>query len=249
MSSPAAAPTPGTQPSAGKEPSKAPPRSAANGTNPSTPAAHPTPSSMGQINFLSPTAGRVAGKTLGKTLAGHHSSPAVSSGTPTLNNLASTFDSPAFVGMEPGSSSMGFSMSGLGLGMGLSTSALGASSMGKLDDAERRRRLEAVLTALSKRTGRVSQEGLERLARKHGMDMYMETSREERVMTIASGAYAIDVCRCLYCCSGSPADTVADHIPSEDVFQGEPFGSPVSRPMRSSQRSRSRGRQHPPQRP
>lgn len=64
---------------------------------------------------------------------------------------------------------------------------------GKLDDAERRRRLEAVLHILSQDPGRVSPEGLDRLARRLGMDMYSESSDKDRLMTLASGAYAIDV--------------------------------------------------------
>lgn len=65
--------------------------------------------------------------------------------------------------------------------------------MGRLDDAERRRRLENVLTTLNQRPGRVSQESVQRLARKLGMEMYSETTETHELMTLAGGVYAVDV--------------------------------------------------------
>lgn len=74
---------------------------------------------------------------------------------------------------------MNISMSSMGLSssqMGLTASALGMGSTGglshsgKLDEAERRHRLEQVLSRLNARTGRVSQEGLERLAKRLGLE-------------------------------------------------------------------------------
>ena len=79
-----------------------------------------------------------------------------------------------------GSAPMGLSMSNLGLGLGFAT-GMGASASaqstgsGKLDDAERRRRLETVSTMIGKRPNRISQEGIERLARR----LFREVDKEE----------------------------------------------------------------------
>lgn len=143
--------------------------------------------------------------------------------TPSLGGVGGSvsLDSPshaalAAVGMEPSSSSnaMHASLSGLGLnslamhGAGLSTMGMlgslsqgmlvGASSMGlagsKLDDAERRRRLESVLSTVSVGAGRISQEGLERLARRMGLEMFDEARQGERSIMIAGkNTFAVDV--------------------------------------------------------
>ena len=137
---------------------------------------------------------------------------------------STTFDSPshaalAAAAMEPASSSnpMGLGLSSLGfnnlgihgaggnlshLGMmsGLSGGMLGTSSMGvnagpgRLDEAERRRRLESVLSTLGERTGRICQEGLERLARRMGLEMFDEYKDGERSLTLAGQKmFAVDV--------------------------------------------------------
>lgn len=194
MSSPIAAPTPTAQ---GTEASKRPitrPTTAAP-TDPSTPAHHATPSSNGFTStFITPSASRVAGKTIGKTTSGKHPpSSAMGISTPNFGNVAVNFDSPSMLAMEPGGSSMGISLSALGL----SGSGLSNSHMGRLDDTERRRRLENVLTTLGYTSGRVSQEGVQRLARKLGMEMYTESTDTHDLMTLAGNAYAVDVSLCV----------------------------------------------------
>ncbi|KAF4534723.1 uncharacterized protein LTHEOB_2698 [Lasiodiplodia theobromae] len=113
-----------------------------------------------------------------KTLIG--SSPAAATGGGGGGGAGSSgagaisFDSPgalniglnALAGLE-GGVGMGISMSGmsgLGLGMGL-TSSMG----GRPDDTEQRKRLEAIIATLRARPGRVSREGMERLARQLGL--------------------------------------------------------------------------------
>ena len=129
--------------------------------------------------------------------------------------VTSSFDSPshaalAAVGMEHTSSSnaMNLSLSGLGLNNmsmlgSLSQGMLGGgSSMGlghKLDDAERRRKLESVLNTLGASAGRISQEGVERLARRMGLEIYDETREGARSLMIAGkSVFAVDVSRFPY---------------------------------------------------
>ena len=81
---------------------------------------------------------------------------------------------------------------GLGLGMGLSQSAAGGSVMGKLDDAERRRRLEAVLATVGSHSGVISHDSIERLARRLGLEFYQETG-EKKLMTFGGSSFAVDV--------------------------------------------------------
>ncbi|KAI9715510.1 MAG: hypothetical protein M1828_000817 [Chrysothrix sp. TS-e1954] len=82
-------------------------------------------------------------------------------------------------------SNLGMGM-GLGVGMGLSASAQSTGS-GKLDDAERRRRLETVSTMLGGRSSRISQEGVERLAR----SLFQEVEREEGMGTNQNTSYVM----------------------------------------------------------
>lgn len=134
--------------------------------------------------------------------------------TPSLSGVPLGSDSPsqatlAAVGMEATASSIKHpNLSGFGLnslGASLSTMGMlgslsqgmmvGASSMGpKLDDAERRRRLESVLGTVGSAAGRISQEGVERLARKMGLEMYDELRDGERSIMIAGkDTFAVDV--------------------------------------------------------
>lgn len=91
------------------------------------------------------------------------------------------------MGLGSGSTDGNLRMSGLGLSMGVST-----GSHSKLDDAERRRRLEAVLATLGRRPGPISQAGVERLARRGGLELYQEPG-EKKLMTLGGGNYAVDV--------------------------------------------------------
>lgn len=90
---------------------------------------------------------------------------------------------------------MGLTMSnlGLGLGMGMTASALGmsggvgGSSTGKIDEAERRRRLEMVLATLATRPGKISEEGIKMLAKRLGLDTAEEGggAAGERILALA----------------------------------------------------------------
>lgn len=117
------------------------------------------------------------------------------------------FDSPAALGMGLGGAldgGVGMSismsgMSGLGLGAGMGM-GMGMGIGGRVDDEERRRRLEAVVAVLARRPGRVGREGVERLARKHGFE-YQEDTKDVRadvkkgrkLLTIAGQTVLIDV--------------------------------------------------------
>ena len=109
------------------------------------------------------------------------------------------FESPAamrlnwsqFASLE-GGVGMGISMSGISA-LGLTDSSMG----GRGDDGERRRRLEAVLGTLRVRNGRVSEEGIERLSRRHGLEALWEDRRKDgmKVLSIAGQTMLIDVSR------------------------------------------------------
>lgn len=65
-----------------------------------------------------------------------------------------------------------------------------------LDDAERKRRLDQVLTLLGDRPGSVGREGLERLARRFGMDALWEEGREgdgAGTLSLAGGVMVCEV--------------------------------------------------------
>ncbi|KAL1619027.1 hypothetical protein SLS54_006878 [Diplodia seriata] len=109
------------------------------------------------------------------------------------------FDSPgalnlglnALAGLE-GGVGMGISMSGmsgLGLGMGL-TSSMG----GRPDDTEQRKRLEAIIATLKARPGRVSREGMERLARQLGLSSeVMSDSHGGQQLLLAHTSFMLDI--------------------------------------------------------
>lgn len=72
-------------------------------------------------------------------------------------------------GVEMG---IGMSMTGsqMGLGMGMAMGMSGSMGAGRaVDDEERRKRLEKVVETLGSKPGRVSDEGIERLAQRCGM--------------------------------------------------------------------------------
>lgn len=90
-------------------------------------------------------------------------------------------DSPAGLGLGSlaglGGVDMGISVSQMG-SLGLGGLASGGMSQGAgvrmVDDEERRKRLEAVIRLVGQRPGRVSDEGIERLARRYGLDVQCE---------------------------------------------------------------------------
>jgi len=147
---------------------------------------------------LTPGLGQGLTPGLGQSFAGW-SSPAIGAATSfgsTAGQVLVGFDSPAMLGglgltALEGGVGMGISMSNMGnLGLGLS-----ASGMGKVDDGERRRRLEAVLATVGERHGRVSQEGLERLSRRFGLEvMWDEGMRDgRRTLSMAGSTMVVDV--------------------------------------------------------
>lgn len=125
--------------------------------------------------------------------AGAQGSPAISGtgGSMGLNALA--FDSPALGGGGGGAGGveMGLSlsnMSHLGIGAGLSMTG---SMSGRIDDGERRRRLEVILDVLGRRPGRISREAVDRLGRRCEFDRYQES--EDKISFAGKNAVLIDV--------------------------------------------------------
>jgi hypothetical protein len=97
------------------------------------------------------------------------------------------FDSPAALGLTlEGGVGMGISMSGLS-GLGLTGSSMG----GRADDDERRRRLETIIATLRTRPGRVSQEGVERLSKRCGLDFSSDQEKDGRVIKSIAGKFFI----------------------------------------------------------
>ncbi|ORY07675.1 mediator of RNA polymerase II transcription subunit 1-domain-containing protein [Clohesyomyces aquaticus] len=94
------------------------------------------------------------------------------------------FDSPAALGLSLESVvGMGISMSGMGMsGMGMSGMGLTASAMGRADEDDRRRRLEAVIATLKMKPGRVSEEGIIALCKKEGLEVMREPQSGNRAM-------------------------------------------------------------------
>ncbi|OJD29182.1 uncharacterized protein BKCO1_8900010 [Diplodia corticola] len=138
-----------------------------------------------------------AGQNHSKTLLG--SSPAAGGGGSGSGSGTIGFDSPgalnlglnALAGLE-GGVGMGISMSGmsgLGLGMGL-TSSMG----GRPDDTEQRKRLEGIIATLGARPGRVSREGMERLAKQLGLSSeVMSDSHGEQQLLLAHTSFMLDI--------------------------------------------------------
>ena len=111
------------------------------------------------------------------------------------------FESPAALGLSLGQFAGIEGGVGMGISMsGISTLGLGGSSMGgRGDDEERRKRLEAVLGKLRTKNGRVSEEGIERLSRRCGLEALWEERRKDgtKVLSIAGQTMLIDVCEVL----------------------------------------------------
>ncbi|KAF2840000.1 hypothetical protein M501DRAFT_931923 [Patellaria atrata CBS 101060] len=83
--------------------------------------------------------------------------------------------------------------------MRLSYSELGAlansSSGGRGDDEDRRRRLEAAISIIRTRPGRVSEDGVERICRRSGLEVLWEDRRKDgsRQLTIAGQTVLLDI--------------------------------------------------------
>ncbi|KAF2493465.1 hypothetical protein BU16DRAFT_563624 [Lophium mytilinum] len=133
------------------------------------------------------------------------------------------FDSPAALGLSlEGGVGMGISMSGLS-GLGLTGSSMG----GRADDDERRRRLEAIIATLRARPGRVSQEGVERLSKRCGLDFSSETQKNGQVIkAIAGRSFILDVT--------FDADAV-ERVKFETVYENAaPFSKTAAKTLRKN---------------
>jgi hypothetical protein len=86
---------------------------------------------------------------------------------------------------------MGVSMSGLGIGM-----SAGASELRRADDEERRKRLESIIATVSRRPGRVCEEGIKRLRERVGLDFAEDVRLRERTKSLvfAGKGFMVDVC-------------------------------------------------------
>ncbi|KAI9823174.1 MAG: hypothetical protein M1832_002617 [Thelocarpon impressellum] len=111
----------------------------------------------------------------------HHHTGSTYSGTGGGGPL--NFDSPSAAAL------------GLSLGMGLPTLESVTSGNVRGDDEERRRRIEAILGMLRTRPGRVSEEGVERLAKRTGLEYLWEgqAGSSPRMLSIAGSGVLIDV--------------------------------------------------------
>lgn len=79
------------------------------------------------------------------------------------------FDSPAVLNMlGDGGVGMGISMSSMGIGS-MSQLGLSASQLGRADEEERRRRLEAIISMINKKKGRVSVDGIKALCKQENV--------------------------------------------------------------------------------
>ncbi|RYO68309.1 hypothetical protein AA0116_g53 [Alternaria tenuissima] len=100
------------------------------------------------------------------------SSPAPRSVPPSGNVNMMTYDSPAVLNMLNDVASSGMGGVGMGItmsGLGMSSLGMSASAMGRADEAERSRRLRAIIDLVGKKPGRVSEEGLLQLCKKMGI--------------------------------------------------------------------------------
>lgn len=169
-----------------------------------SPAAHRSSQQAGKSPFN--TTSGVSSSAMAASVAQNHPTVSSASGSKTLVGSspaaatgAISFDSPgalniglgALAGLE-GGVGMGISMSGmsgLGLGMGL-TSSMG----GRPDDTEQRKRLENIIATLKARPGRVSREGMERLAKQLGLSSeVMSDAHGEQQLLLAHTSFMLEV--------------------------------------------------------
>jgi hypothetical protein len=100
------------------------------------------------------------------------SSPAPRSVPPSGNINMMSYDSPAVLNMLNDVASSGMGGVGMGItmsGLGMSSLGMSASAMGRADEAERSRRLRAIIDIIGKKPGRVSEEGLLALCKRMGI--------------------------------------------------------------------------------
>ncbi|EFX03186.1 hypothetical protein CMQ_3115 [Grosmannia clavigera kw1407] len=132
------------------------------------------------------------------TLMGHSASstgiPGGAGGGGGGSSVPVTYDSPAAA-----------AMGALGINGGLDLGALdhvsvsglgGLGSIGRSDEEEREKRLQTVLTILKRSSGRVSEAGLERLAKSMGLECLWEEGmggNKARTLIIAGSALALEI--------------------------------------------------------
>jgi len=85
---------------------------------------------------------------------------------------------------------MGLSLSNLGINMGTNMSSTESSS-GKVDDAERRKRLLAVLDTIGREKGRLSRESIKRIGRRY--DLVPEEAEPLKLSLAGKAGFLVDV--------------------------------------------------------
>lgn len=186
---------------------------AANPTTPAafvvtTPKSQPTPSTTNHLPAFSSPGGLRPGASPARRGNLDGKSPAIGTpgrGAKTLPNSTLGVNSPAnaqlgitpLLGAGIGSPASFAGLDGLGMKLTMSNLGLSSSALGKMDDDERRRRLETVLTTLRRKPGRISQEGLERLSRRYGFDNMWEADARtgRRTLQMAGSTVLIGVSR------------------------------------------------------
>jgi hypothetical protein len=171
-----------------------------------------TPQPNSQFNtFSSPAARNVpspaahrhqAGKSPFNTLSQNHAGNNVGGPGRLLDaspGNVHNFDSPA--GMVPSLSNMGFGDGSYNMTFntsGLSGMNLGSSLGGRIDEQERRRRLETIVATLRKRYPRLSPEGVQIVAQRVGIDIQLDppTGRKRDgtvLINMAGETFAVDI--------------------------------------------------------
>lgn len=90
---------------------------------------------------------------------------------------------------------LGMSLTGSQMGLDLRMGPSGSMGPARIDDEERRKRLESVIAKLRERPGRVSEEGIERVAQRCGMAVETEPKGDNsKVLLLAGEALLIEVC-------------------------------------------------------
>lgn len=121
-------------------------------------------------------------------------SPATSSqgGQASFDTLAG-LQSPALAGMISGVNDLGLHLGNLGaLGLGgTGLSGTRSSAGGRIDEDERRRRMETALDTLRRHPGRISRGAIERLAKRCELDVLPEG--EDSVSLAGKNAIVVDV--------------------------------------------------------
>ncbi|KAF2675022.1 hypothetical protein BT63DRAFT_450008 [Microthyrium microscopicum] len=183
------------------------------GTGGGKPQAASTPQSHSHLNTFSSPAPRSvpspatnrhtqAGKSPfnnNASAASHGTTATVTGGTRTVQPSPSSFpnwDSPA--GMLPSLSNMSFADGGIGMALQGSGMNGGSSVGGKIDDQERRRRLEYMQETLRARPPKLSPEGVQIVAERLGLDTMMEPEQGTRkdgtrTCTIAGETIVVEV--------------------------------------------------------